>query len=237
MTGSPVEPALEAALSPGPAAESAVSPGPAPEEMALIAALREGSEQAFVTLLDRYGGPMLRLALLCTPNRALAEEIVQEAWIGVVQGIDRFEGRSSLKTWLSRIVLNIARTRAEREGRHIPFSAFWDPSADPGEPSVDPDRFRSESDPFPGHWASRPRPRDVLPEERLLSSETRDLIREAIESLPPSQREVISLRDVDGWTSEEVCTVLGITATNQRVLLHRARSKVRRALEVYLSAD
>jgi len=155
--------------------------------------------------------------------RAVAEEVVQEAWLGVLKGIGRFEGRSSLKTWVFRIVANTAKTRAEREGRSIPFSSVGEDG-----PSVDPDRFEN------GGWSDPPASWSSLPEARLVSAETRDKIAGAIGALPPAQQVVISLRDIEGWPSDEVCNVLDITESNQRVLLHRARSKVRAELEEYL---
>src|SRR5262249_2336024 len=149
-------------------------------------------------------------------------------------GLGRFEGRSSLKTWIYRILLNRARTRGQREGRSIPFSAAWSADADPGEPAVEAERFLPPEHQWHGHWVSFPHNWDELPEERLLAQETRAHLQEAIDALPPSQREVITLRDVEGWSSEEVRNALDISESNQRVLLHRARSKVRRALEQYL---
>jgi len=158
--------------------------------------------------------------------------VVQETLLGLLRGLDRFEGRASLKTWLFRILVNRARSRGVREARSIPFSAAWSPQAEPAEPAVDPERFLPSDDAdSPGHWASAPR--DPLPEERLLADETQAVIRAAVAALPPAQRAVLTLRDLDGWDSEEVCTVLEISAVNQRVLLHRARSKVRHALERY----
>lgn len=200
----------------------------------LVGALRRGEETAFATLLDRYYGPMLRLAMTQVHNRAHAEDIVQEAWLGVVQGIDRFESRSSLRTWISHILLNIARTRARRERRSVPFSALEAGDGDAG-PSVAPDRFFPDDHPrWPHHWASPPRSWGPSPEERLLSKETQGVIERAIVALPDTQRAVITLRDVHGLTSPEAAHLLGITEGHQRVLLHRARSKVRRALEEYL---
>jgi RNA polymerase sigma-70 factor (ECF subfamily) len=173
--------------------------------------------------------------MLYVRERVVAEEVAQEIWLGVLQGIHRFEGRSSLKTWIFHILTNRAKTHGQREGRTIPFSAVWNPDDDPDEMAVDPQRFLPADHPrWPGHWASFPNRWDAIPEEHLLSQETRAVLQSAIDRLPPSQREVISLRDVEGWTSDEVCNVLGISKTNQRVLLHRARSKVRRALEQYL---
>ncbi|HCO02980.1 MAG TPA: RNA polymerase subunit sigma-24, partial [Actinobacteria bacterium] len=171
---------------------------------------------------------MVRLALNYVPSRAVAEEVVQETWLGVLEGIDRFEGRSSLKTWIFRILMNRAMTRGQRERRSVPFSALFDPLNEPSEPSVDPSRFLGSGDPNAGGWGVPPRRWDEIPEDRLLSRETFALIRAAIDTLPPHQREVITLRDVEGWTSVEVCNVLQVSETNQRVLLHRARTKVRR---------
>jgi len=214
----------------------AVDPAPVWDDPSLVEALRRGDEAAFAWLLDRYHGELVRLAQLYVHQREAAEEVVQETWLGVLRGIARFEGRSSLKTWVFRILTNLAKTRGRREGRSVPFSALWDPEADPSEPAVDPDRFNPPEHPtWPGHWAADPRSWEAVPEEWFLSRETRAAIQLAIEALPPSQREVITLRDVEGWTSEEVCNALGISETNQRVLLHRARAKVRSALERYFS--
>ncbi len=202
------------------------------DELALIKALRAGDETAFTSLVDMYGGAMLRLALVYVRSRAVAEEVVQDAWVGVLRGIGSFEGRSSLKTWIFRILTNTAKTRGQREARSIPFGSFDDEE----EPAVDPDRFLPDDHPqWPGHWASPPSGWAGIPEDRLVGKETLGVIAQAIEALPPAQREVITLRDVEGWTSEEACNALGLSETNQRVLLHRARSKVRRALEEYLS--
>jgi RNA polymerase sigma-70 factor (ECF subfamily) len=203
------------------------------EELTLVAALRNGDERAFMALIECYHGPLFRLALIYTPSRAVAEEVVQETWLSVVQGIGRFEGRSSLKTWIFRILTNRAKTRGVREGRSVPFSALHSPGDDQAEPSVEPERFDSAN----GHWTSSPGDWSEVPEERMISRETQACIRAAIDALPPNQQTVITLRDVEGWTSEEVCNVLGISETNQRVLLHRARSKVRRALDLYLREE
>lgn len=204
------------------------------DDRQLIEALQRGGEHAFLVLVERYHTSLVRLALLYTPSHAVAEEVVQETWLGVLQGIGRFEGRSSLKTWLFRILTNRAKTRGERERRTIPFSSAFSALDDAGEPSVDPDRFRPAGAPSAGHWLSPPQNWDEMPEERLLSRETREEIGKAIEALPPNQREVITLRDIEGWTAEEVCNTLSISETNQRVLLHRARSRVRAKLEQYL---
>lgn len=197
------------------------------DDLRTVEALRGGDEAAFTRLITAYHSAMLRLAAIFVSDRAVAEEVVQETWLAVLQGISRFEGRSSLKTWLFRILTNRAKTRAQREGRYVPLSTLDDLDA---EPSASPERF----DPT-GHWANAPQSWDEVPEDRLLSEETRALIQEAIDALPPNQREVITLRDIEGWGSEEVCNVLGISETNQRVLLHRARSRVRQALEYYLA--
>jgi RNA polymerase sigma-70 factor (ECF subfamily) len=195
-----------------------------------LAALRAGDEAAFMALVRRHHAAMVRVAQIYVSRREVAEEVVQEAWVGALRGLDRFEGRSSLKTWLFRIVTNLAKTRAAREGRTIPFSALRTPGSVP-EPAVEPERFRPPDDArWPGHWAARPA---EWPEQRLLETESLARIKEAIEELPDNQRAVITLRDVEGWSSDEVCNALELSETNQRVLLHRARSKVRRALERY----
>ncbi|PYO93342.1 MAG: RNA polymerase subunit sigma-24 [Gemmatimonadetes bacterium] len=204
----------------------------ADDEAQLIDALRRHDEAAFVQLVERYQGPLLRLALVYAGSRAVAEDVVQDTWLGVLQGIHKFEGRSSFKTWLFRILVNRARTRAEREGRTLPFSALGDATIESGESAVPAHRFLGASDPqWPHHWASPPKAWGGSPEDQLLARETLDLIALEIARLPPAQREVITLRDVEGWSAEEACNVLGITETNQRVLLHRARSRVRGALE------
>jgi RNA polymerase sigma-70 factor (ECF subfamily) len=195
-----------------------------------LAALRAGDEAAFMALVRLHHAPMVRVAQIYVSRRDVAEEVVQEAWVGALRGLDRFEGRSSLKTWLFRIVTNLAKTRAMREGRTIPFSALRTPESVP-EPAVEPERFRPPDDPrWPGHWAGKPA---EWPEQRLLEAESLARINEAIEGLPDNQRAVITLRDVEGWSADEVCNALELSETNQRVLLHRARSKVRRALENY----
>jgi RNA polymerase sigma-70 factor, ECF subfamily len=205
------------------------------DDTTLIEALRAGDEAAFATLIDTYHASLLRLAQHYTRSRAVAEEVVQETWLGVLQGIDRFEARSSLKTWIFRILMNRAMRRGQQEARTIPFSSAFDAGRDASEPAVDPSRFLPDSHPqWPNHWDIEPRPFSELPDEKLVSKETRAVIQGAIDDLPPAQREVITLRDVDGWSAAEVCNVLDLTETNQRVLLHRARSKVRRALESYL---
>jgi RNA polymerase sigma-70 factor (ECF subfamily) len=201
-------------------------------DQALVDALRAGDEDTFRRLVREWHSPLVRVAQIFVPSRATAEEVVQDTWVRVLGALDRFEGRSSLKTWVFRILVNTAKTRAQRDGRVIPFSSLQEPGRIP-EAAVDADRFRPEDDDrFPGHWSAPP---TDLPEERLLAAETRGVIAQAIETLPPNQRAVISLRDVEGWSSEEVRNALDISEVNQRVLLHRARAKVRAALEEYLS--
>jgi RNA polymerase sigma-70 factor, ECF subfamily len=200
------------------------------EDARLVDGLRAGDEAAFAAVMREYGGAMLRVAQMYVSSRSVAEEVVQEAWLGVLKGIGRFEGRSSLKTWLFRIVANTAKTRGIREARSIPFSALGE--AD-DEPAVDPDRFLGDGERFPGHWGAPPR--RWAPEGELLSQETFEVIEREIERLPPAQRAVITMRDVQGLTSDEVRNALELTETNQRVLLHRARSKVRAALEDYMA--
>jgi RNA polymerase sigma-70 factor (ECF subfamily) len=205
-----------------------------PTELRELEALRAGDEEAFVALVDHYHSALLRTAQIWVSSRSVAEEVVQETWLAVLKGIDRFEGRSSLKTWMFRILANKAKTRAVREGRTIPLSSLGNPGLVP-EPAVAADRFRDPEDPsWPGHWASKPARWNELPVERLETLETRERLERAIEALPAAQRVVLSLRDIEGWSSEEVCNALDLTETNQRVLLHRARAKVRQALEAHL---
>jgi RNA polymerase sigma-70 factor, ECF subfamily len=197
----------------------------------LVRALRRGDEDAFRFLIDEHSPFLLRIARSYVGSRATAEEVVQETWVGVLRGIDGFEGRSSLRTWIARILSNTAKTRATRERRTTPFSSLVDEGAQQG-PVVDPDRFLPADHSEAGHWALAPR-RWKTPEERLLSGEVQKVILAAIEQLPASQRAVITLRDIEGWPAQEVCVALEVTEGNQRVLLHRARSKVRDELERY----
>ena len=203
---------------------------PASDDAATLAALRAGDEAAFTMLVERYHNSMVRLATAYVPSHAVAEEVAQEAWLGVLNGLQRFEGRSSLKTWIFRILTNIAKTKGVRENRSIAFSSVFD-DAGGDEPSVDADRFASE-----GHWLLAPSGWGDSPEDKLETAECQALITETIETLPVNQREVIRLRDVLGFTSEEVCNALEVSETNQRVLLHRARSRVRKALEQYFDS-
>jgi RNA polymerase sigma-70 factor (ECF subfamily) len=207
------------------------------EDLHLVELLRAGDETAFMMLVERYQAAMLRIARMYVSTQATAEEVVQDAWLGVLRGLDAFQGRSSLRTWVFRILVNTAKTRGQRESRSMPFSSVWTPDPE-GEPAVPADRFLSGTDDrWPRHWASEPASWEGVPEDRLLSKETLARIGEVIETLPPNQREVIRLRDVLGWTSQEVCNALELSETNQRVLLHRARAKVRRALEEYLGEE
>lgn len=207
------------------------------DEARLLEGLRNGDEAAFTELVDAYGPMLMRLAVMHVPSRAVAEEVVQETWLAVLNGIDRFEGRSSLKTWITSILLNTARTRGERERRVLPFSLLRgrdDEGRD--EPAMPPDRFQGRDGEYPGHWA-RPPLDWGPPEDRLATDAARDVLLKAVAELPPRQREVIALRDISGWSSEEVRNALDLSETNQRVLLHRARSKVRAALEKHFEAE
>jgi RNA polymerase sigma-70 factor, ECF subfamily len=210
------------------------APGDSGEDARLIAGLRAGDEAVFAELVGAYGPSMQRVARMYVRDAATAEEVVQETWLAVLNGIDRFEGRSSLKTWIFRILANRAKTRGERESRSVPFSALAAREAGADEPSVDPDRFLGPGAAQPGAWAAPPR---GWPQERVVERETLELIQAAIEQLPETQREVIRLRDIEGWSAKEVAMALEISNGNQRVLLHRARSKVRAALEAYLDPD
>jgi RNA polymerase sigma-70 factor, ECF subfamily len=200
----------------------------------LVTALRRGDEKAFAELVDRYQGPLIRLAMVYVRNRAVAEEVVQDTWVAVLGGLERFEGRSLLRTWIFRILVNRAKTRAVREARTTPFSPL-EPDDGDDFAAVPAERFLDAAHPvWPGHWASPPNSWDGVPERRVLDAETLELVRAAIAELPPAQARVITLRDVEGWDSAEVCELLGVSEGNQRVLLHRARSKVRAALERHL---
>jgi RNA polymerase sigma-70 factor (ECF subfamily) len=213
------------------------SPATLPDERRLLEGLRNGEEAAFTELVEAYGPMLLRLALMHVPSRAVAEEVVQETWLAVLNGVDRFEGRSSLKTWVTSILLNTARTRGERERRILPFSLLRRRGEEGGdEPSLPPDRFQGNRGDYPGHWA-RPPIDWGPPEDRLSSDAARKVMLEAIAALPPRQRDVIALRDISGWSSDEVRNALDLSETNQRVLLHRARSRVRAALEEHFEAE
>ncbi len=215
---------------PGIGASTLTSPN---DERRLVERLRSGEEAAFVVLLERHGPSLRRLARTYA-SESIADDVIQETWIAVLHGLDGFEGRASLRTWIVRILMNVARRRAERERRHVPFSVFASPTGQP-ERSVDPARFRPIDGEWPGHWISYPKRWDEQPEERYLSTEGMDVALSAIEALPRAQREVVCLRDVEGWSSDEVSEALAISQGNQRVLLHRGRSKVRAALELAMA--
>jgi RNA polymerase sigma-70 factor (ECF subfamily) len=200
-------------------------------EAELVARLRAGDERAFEALVERHYPTMLAVARQHVSSRAVAEEVVQEAWLGVLKGLERFEGRSSLRTWILRILVNTAKTRGAREARSVPFTSLA-PEGD--EPAVEPERFRGGEDPFPGHWRAYPADWRRLPEEALSDRETLNVVLSAIHGLPGPQRIVITMRDIQGCDAEEVCEALEVSEGNQRVLLHRARSKVRSALERHL---
>jgi RNA polymerase sigma-70 factor, ECF subfamily len=203
-------------------------------ERALLQRLRSDDEQAFDQLVRTWSPPMLRVARGFVSTDASAQEVVQDTWLGVIRGLASFEGRSSLRTWIFQILVNIAKTRGVREQRTTPLSSLA-ADEDTG-PTVDPARFRDLDDPqWPRHWTPTGTPRrwDTDPEAGVLRGEIRDLVSAAVAVLPPRQREVVVLRDVQGLDSEEVCELLRMTAGNQRVLLHRGRAKVRAALEVY----
>jgi RNA polymerase sigma-70 factor (ECF subfamily) len=208
-------------------------PTPALTEDREVAALRAGDERAFLVLVNRHHRGMMRVASLYVRGVATAEEVVQEAWLGVLCGLNLFEGRSSLKSWIFGILINCAKARAAREARSVPLSALEREEEEEG-PSVSPDRFLDDEQRWAGHWSQPP---VAWPEATVASREMVALVREALETLPEAQRTVMSLRDVDGWDSAEVCELLGISEGNQRVLLHRARSKVRGYLEQRLGGE
>lgn len=208
--------------------------GPGTEDAQLVEKLRQGDEAAFTSLVDRYHGSLTRLAMAHVPDRSIAEEVVQETWLAVFEGLDRFEGRSSLKTWIFSILTNKAKTRGVRESRHFAFSEVGALEEEAAVPTVDPARFRTAGH-WAGYWAAYPQPwDDETPERLLVSKEGTAFLEQAIAALPQNLRRIITLRDVEGMSSKEACNVLGVTETNQRVMLHRARSQVRRALEKYV---
>jgi RNA polymerase sigma-70 factor, ECF subfamily len=209
-----------------------------PPEAELVGRLRDGDEAAFALVLDQWSPGMLRLARSFVSTPDSAAEVVQDTWLAVLQALDRFEGRSSLRTWVYRILVNTAKRRAAREHRFVPMSSLGSGRADAG-PTVDPDRFQGPGEPYPGHWRALPAPWPDLvpsPEQRTLDAELRVRLEDALDGLPERQRAVITLRDVQGRPAEEVCEILEISPANQRVLLHRARAHVRARLEVYLDA-
>jgi RNA polymerase sigma-70 factor (ECF subfamily) len=211
----------------------------APADQDLVDRLRRGDETAFATVVADWSPTMLRVARGHVSTDASCEEVVQETWMAVVRGLDRFEGRSSLRTWVFRILTNLAKTRGVREARTVPMSSMtsWS-AADEEGPTVDPDRFRSADDQYPHNWRPDgvPLPWEPSPEQSAVAAEIRVLLADALRVLPDRQRTVVSLRDVHGLSADEVCASLGITAENQRVLLHRGRAKLRLILEDYYRA-
>jgi RNA polymerase sigma-70 factor, ECF subfamily len=205
---------------------------PVADDHELVERLRAGDEDAFMDLVRRWSPSMLRVARMYVPSQSVAEEVVQDTWLGVLAGIDRFEERSSLRTWVFRILMNRARTRGQRERRTIPFAALARDEADGEFAAVDPERFMGGGD-GAGAWAAPPVRWWEEPERALGSAEAVELIEREVERLPEMQRLVITMRDLEGLSSEEVRNALDISETNQRVLLHRARSNVRAALEDY----
>jgi RNA polymerase sigma-70 factor (ECF subfamily) len=201
----------------------------AADEAGLLARLRAGDEDAFEALVARHYGTMLAVAQTYVKGRATAEEVVQETWLAVIQGLDRFEGRASLKTWILSILVNKAKTRGVREARSVPFAAL---GGEDDAPAVAPERFRGPDDAFPGHW--RAYPGNWSADTVVGDRETIRAAMGAIAALPPVQQTVIRMRDVEGYSSEEVCAALDVSEANQRVLLHRARSRVRAVLEEHL---
>jgi RNA polymerase sigma-70 factor (ECF subfamily) len=202
-----------------------------PAEAALLEALRAGDEAAFVALVGRHHASLRRVVRAYVASDAVADEVVQETWLAVVKSLDRFEARSTLKTWIFNIAINIAKTRGARERRTVPFSVLA--AADEAGPSVPAERFMGPDAAWPSHWQVPPRPWED-PDRRLRSLEAREHLREAIAALPSVQQAVLTLRDVEGLGSDEVCSLLELTPGNQRVLLHRARSRVRASLETYM---
>lgn len=208
------------------------------EDDLLLHRLRSGDEQAFDRLVRTWSPTMRRMARGFVSTDASAQECVQDAWLGVIKGLASFEGRSTLRTWAFRILVNTAKTRAVREQRTTPLSSLA--AEDDTGPTVDPGRFRPRDDlERPGTWTSagEPRPWETDPETGALSGELRNVVSAAVEALPARQREVVVLRDIQGFGSEEVCHILGLTAQNQRVLLHRGRARVRTALEAYYAGE
>jgi RNA polymerase sigma-70 factor (ECF subfamily) len=203
-----------------------------PPDEALVAGLRAGDEELFARLLDGWSTSMLRLARSFVSTNASAEEVVQDTWLAVFQGIDRFEGRSALKTWVYRILVNTARKRGVREQRMVPWASLVGEDG----PTVDPERFRGPDDPYPGGWLAFPKSWPST-ESEVLAREVRGVVAAALEELPVRQQVVLTLRDIDGQSADEVCALLQISTANQRVLLHRARAAVRNHLEQYYEAS
>jgi RNA polymerase sigma-70 factor, ECF subfamily len=201
-----------------------------PDDDALVTALRNGDEQTFAALVDGWSGWMLRLAREHVPTPSVAEEVVQETWVAVLEGLDRFRGDAALRTWVYRILLNQAKRRGIRERRTVPFASL---APEDTGPTVDPERFQGPGEQYPGGWRQFP---EEWPEQVTLSREVHEVVASALTELPARQRVVVALRDLDGHSAEEVCDLLDISAGNQRVLLHRGRAVVRAHLEQYFAA-
>ncbi len=204
------------------------------EDLRLVERLRSGDEQVFTDLVNRYHGSLVRLASMHVSDRSIAEEVVQDTWMAVLEGLDRFEGRSSLKTWIFSILTNKAKTRGVRESRSIPASALMRDEDEADEPAVDPSWWQ-RSGHWKDYWTNYPQSWDEgTPEKALLDKEGATLLTEAIGALPPRLKQIIVLRDIEGLEAEEVCAILAVSDANQRVLLHRARARVRTMLEGYM---
>jgi RNA polymerase sigma-70 factor (ECF subfamily) len=202
------------------------------EEHELIARLRRGDDGAFDDLVNKHHSALIRMAMGHVSNREVAEEVVQDTWMAVIEGLHRFEGRSSLRTWIFGIMIHKAKDRGVREKRHMTFSAF-ESFDDESEEPIDPARFHQTGE-WAGHWAVPPQPWDEQTPERLLASQQAvNAMQRAIEVLPPTLKEVLMLRDVEGVEAKEACEILKITETNLYVRLHRARERVRQAVETY----
>ncbi|MBS0150749.1 MAG: sigma-70 family RNA polymerase sigma factor [Nitrospira sp.] len=200
----------------------------------LLARLRQGDEGAFAELVTRHHSALIRMAMGHVANREVAEEVVQDTWIAVIEGLERFEGRSSLRTWIFGILIHKAKDRGVREKRHVTFSSF-EAVSDEGDEVIDPSRFHQTGE-WAGHWALPPQPwDDQTPEKLLASQQAVNAMNRAIESLPQTLREVLTLRDIEGVEAKEVCEILKITETNLYVRLHRARERVRQTVETYMA--
>jgi RNA polymerase sigma-70 factor (ECF subfamily) len=210
-----------------------VAEGVLPADAVIVARLRQRDEAMFAALIDAWSPGMLRAARVFVTDEHTAQDVVQETWLGVLRGIATFEGRSSVRTWAYRILLNRARTRGARDARTVPAGSLMPTGEDDG-PTVAPRRFRGADDPYPGHWRSHP-PAWPSPEDRVVVAETRRQLISALAGLPQRQRIVVTLRDMEGYSSEEVCDLLQLSAANQRVLLHRGRAALRAALELHLT--
>jgi RNA polymerase sigma-70 factor, ECF subfamily len=208
-----------------------------PADATLVERLRTGDSDAFAEVVRAWSPLMLQAARAYVSTDASAQEVVQDAWVAMIRGLDKFEGRSSLRTWLLVILGNIGRNRGVREARTVPWSALG--PADDTDPAVDPDRFRGADDQWPGHWTplGKPRPWPRSPEEETLAAEDHRQLENGLAGLSEQQRTVVALRDVHGLSSDEVCSLLGLSASNQRVLLHRGRSRLRGLLEMHYAAE